>query len=88
MQNPQNMYVKPLRSDLRKYLVKRTLKKKFDKQIDIFIKNPRHPSLNTERLEPKQLRIYSFRIDRKYRAIFIFTSPEEIEIIDINDHYQ
>ncbi len=82
------MSVKPLRPDLVKYLEKHNLKKKFDKQIDIFKKNPRYPSLNTEILDPKHLRIYSFRINKKYRAIFIFITSEEIEIVDINDHYQ
>lgn len=82
------MFIKPLRSGLTTYLKKHTIKKKFDKQIKLFEQNPRHPSLNTEILEPKQLKIYSFRIDRKYRVIFIFTTPNEIEIIDINDHYQ
>jgi len=82
------MFVKQLRSDLLTYLKKHNLTKKFSKQVSIFEENLRHPSLKTERLEPKHLKIYSFRIDRKYRAIFIFTSPEEVEIIDINDHYQ
>jgi len=82
------MRVKSLRPDLKRYLTKHNLKKKFDKQVALFESNPRHPSLNTERLEPKQLKVYSFRIDRKYRAIFIFITPEESEIIDINDHYQ
>lgn len=82
------MSVKPLRSDLVKYLEKHNLRKKFDKQINFFEKDPRYPSLNTEILEPKHLRIYSFRIDRKYRAIFIFITQEEIEIVDINVHYQ
>lgn len=82
------MIVKPLRNDLLKYLTKRNLHKKFNKQIKLFEKNPRHPSLNTERLEPKHLTVYSFRIDRKYRAIFIFIEKDNVEIIDINDHYQ
>lgn len=82
------MKVKPLRSDLQKYLNLHNLNKKFNKQVNFFIDNPSHPSLYTERLEPKSLKIYSFRIDRKYRAIFILTSPDEIEIVDINDHYQ
>jgi hypothetical protein len=30
-----------------------------------------HSSLNTELLEPKHRLIYSFRIDKKYRALFI-----------------
>lgn len=82
------MHAKPLRSDLRTYLSKHNLQKKFAKQLNFFESNPRHPSLNTEVLVPKHLRLYSFRIDRKYRAIFILITPEEIEIIDINDHYQ
>ena len=82
------MRVKPLRLGLARYHAKHTLKKKFDKQVILFIANLRHPSLHTERLEPKYLKVYSFRIDRKYRAIFIFTASEEVEIVDINDHYQ
>lgn len=82
------MRVKLLRKDLQKYLVTRGLEKKFSKQLGLFKDNPKHPSLNTERLEPKNLKIYSFRIDRKYRAIFILVNPDESEIVDINDHYQ
>ena len=82
------MKVKPLRSNLAKYLLKRRISKKFTKQQKLFCNNPRHPSLHTERLEPKKLKIYSFRIDKKYRAIFIIPSPNEAEIVDINDHYQ
>ena len=82
------MSVKPLRADLLTYLKKHNIEKKFAKQVKLFEQNPRYPSLNTETLEPKQLKIYSFRIDRKYRVIFIFSSPEVVEIIDINDHYQ
>ena len=82
------MRIKPLRATLKKYLADHRLTKKFNKQIRLFQENPSYPSLNTERLEPKQLKIYSFRIDRKYRAIFILTSSVEVEIVDINDHYQ
>ena len=82
------MVVKPLRLDLEKYLQKHNIKKQYLKQLKIFEGNPRHPSLNTEVLAPKYLRIYSFRIDRKYRAIFIIVSSSEAEIIDINLHYQ
>lgn len=82
------MQVKLLRNDLKKYLDTHGLIKKFEKELILFKNNPKHPSLNTERLEPKSLKIYSFRIDRKYRVIFILLSPNEIEIIDINDHYR
>lgn len=31
---------------------------------------------------------YSFRLDRKYRALFIYTGEDEIEIIAITNHYK
>jgi len=34
------------------------------------------------------LRIYSFRIDIQYRAIFIINEDGNAEIIDINNHYR
>jgi len=79
--------IKPLRPDLNKYLKRHGLEKKFGKQLKLFQESPSHPSLNTELLEPKKLRIYSFRIDRKYRAIFIYRNGE-VEVIDINLHYK
>ena len=81
------MQSKELRGDLEKYLQKRNLEVKFYKQLKLFEQNPKHPSLNTEILQPKHLKIYSFRIDKKYRAIFIIANGQ-IEVIDINDHYE
>lgn len=81
------MRIKPLRNDLKKFLKNHQLVKKFEKQKKLFEIDYLHPSLNTEILEPKSLRIYSFRIDKKYRAIFIIVKGEA-EIIDINKHYQ
>ena len=64
------------------------LGKKFNKQLKIFIKDPRYPSLHTELLEPKEYGIYSFRIDQKYRALFVFRDDKTtIEIINITSHY-
>lgn len=82
------MQVEPLRSDLVKYLKKHGLARKFDKQLKLFLTNPHYPSLHTEILEPKSLKIYSFRLDKKYRAIFIVKSEKLIEIVDINCHYR
>lgn len=82
------MNVLPLRGDLAEYLKRHGLTKKFLKQCRLFELVPRHPSLHTELLEPRQNRLYSFRLNRKYRAIFIYTGGETIEIIDINPHYQ
>jgi len=82
------MVVKQLRPDLKRYLQKHNITKKYLKQTKIFEDNPPHPSLNTEILEPRHLKIYSFRIDQKYRAVFIMTGHNEAEIVDINLHYQ
>ena len=81
------MKIKKLREDLQKYLKKHQLEKKYQKAKRLFEENPFHPSLNTEILEPKHLKIYSFRIDKKYRAIFIYTN-NEVEIIAITNHYK
>lgn len=82
------MRVESIDSALTAYLRKCNLHKKFEKQLAYFLDNPRHPSLHTERLEPQEFKLYSFRIDKKYRAIFLFLSADSIEIVDINDHYQ
>jgi len=82
------MKILPLHSEIKEYLKERVLEKKFAKQMNLFERNPFHSSLKTELLEPRKMRIWSFRIDRKYRTIFIFRKKDVIEIIDVNDHYQ
>ena len=77
-----------LHPELLEYLAKRGLAKKFKKQKSLFENNPFHPSLETELLEPRKIRIWSFRVDKKYRAIFIFRTKDTIEILDINNHYR
>ena len=81
------MKIKPLREDLKEKLKKYNLEKKFKKAKQLFENNPFHPSLNTELLEPRHLKIYSFRIDKKYRAIFIIVD-NNAEIITITNHYK
>ncbi len=80
------MLIKPLNDRLKVYLVNHQLEKKFIKQIKLFQQDPRYPSLHTELLKPKSEGVYSFRIDRKYRVLFIVINSE-VEIVDINDHY-
>lgn len=59
----------------------------FQKQLLMFMINPRHPGLHTEKLEPKNVGLYSFRIDRKFRAIFRIRDGQA-EIITISRHYE
>jgi len=82
------MKVRLLHPEIVNYLKERNLEKKFNKQKKLFEENLFYPSLETELLEPRKMRIWSFRIDRKYRAIFIFRDKNNVEIIDINNHYQ
>ena len=82
------MKIKELRDDLRSYLIKYNLSKKYEKSKKFFENDPLHPSLHTELLEPRDRLIYSFRLDRKYRAIFIYIGDDEIEIITFTNHYK
>ena len=76
-------------SGIEEYLRKRGLVKKFKKQSRFLEQNPRHPGLRVELLEPKSQGIYSFRVDRKYRVLFIFREDRQaIEILTVTDHYQ
>ena len=78
----------PLNPKVQKLLQKHHLTIKFQKQLRLLSENPKHPSLHLELLEPRQHGIYSFRVDRKFRALFIFR-PEiaSIEILAITVHY-
>jgi Txe/YoeB family toxin of Txe-Axe toxin-antitoxin module len=81
------MNIKPLRSDLAAYLKKHQLVKKYDKAKILFEQDNSHPSLNVEVLEPKHLKIYSFRLDLKYRALFIVIDGEA-EVVAVTNHYK
>lgn len=72
-----------------KKLKKYNLSEKFKKQILLLENNFYHPGLNCELLKPKKMGIYSFRIDRKFRALFIFHKKDSvIEILNITVHYR
>lgn len=81
------MQIDSLHPVLEKKLKKFSLGEKFAKAKRLFEGNTRYPSLHTELLEPKQLGIYSFRIDKKYRAQFTIID-NRARILDINLHYQ
>lgn len=79
--------INPLNKNLHKYLKNHSLPGKYNKQKILFERDLSHRSLNTELLKPKSRRVYSFRIDRKYRVIFIYIGNNKVEVIDINLHY-
>ena len=82
------MHITPLREDLDRYLKEHQLQNKFGKAVKIFRQDPLHPSLHTELLEPRKHLVYSFRLDRKYRVLFIYIEKQTIEIIAITNHYK
>ena len=77
-----------LRTDIKEYIRKYGLSKKWEKSKKFFEDNPSHPSLNTELLEPKHRLIYSFRIEKKYRALSISLAKDKIEINAVTKHYR
>ncbi len=81
------MQIKPISFRIEKQLKQHGLKNKFKKQLALFVANSFHPSLHTEKLEPKSVGLYSFRINKKYRAIFRIKNGET-EIIHLTKHYQ
>lgn len=81
------MIIKPLRKDLAEYLKAHHLEKKWQKASVIFETNLRHPSLHVELLEPKWRGIYSFRLDKRYRALF-FIHRGAAEVFQITKHYK
>jgi len=80
--------ISELRADIQAYLQTYGLLMKWQKAKALFENDPAHPSLNTELLEPRHRLIYSFRLDSKYRAIFIRPSGDVIEIIAVTKHYR
>jgi len=82
------MEIKLLRRDIKNFLKKHNLVKKWEKAKKLFRENFRHPSLKVELLELKWRGIYSFRLDRKYRALFFITNNTKIEIFKITKHYK
>lgn len=62
------------------------IQKKFLKQLRLFRNNPYHPSLHTEKLQPKDRQCWSFRVDKSYRAIFKFTGQQQAILLTVGSH--
>ena len=82
------MIIKSLRPDINEYLIEHNLTKKCQKAARLFEGNIKHPSLNTELLEPQWRGIYSFRLDKKYRALFLINTRGKAEVFQITNHYK
>ena len=81
------MEIKPLRRDVQESISKYGLVQRWNKVKSLFEADIHHPSLHTELLEPHWRGVYSFRLDRKYRALF-FLSEGRAEVFKITKHYK
>ena len=54
-------------------------------QIELLKENPFHSYLHTKPLSGPFAGLYSFRITRNFRVLFVFVDPDEIKLIDIGD---
>ncbi|MDO8436401.1 MAG: type II toxin-antitoxin system RelE/ParE family toxin [bacterium] len=62
------------------------IQKKAEKQEKLFRQNIFHPSLHTEKLEPKNKQVWSFRIDKRYRIVFRFINGNKVLFLIIGPH--
>lgn len=63
------------------------LSKQLNRKIGYFINNPSHPSLHFELLQPKQLGIYSIRINDQFRAKLVKAASDEYTIFEVVDYH-
>lgn len=82
------MRIHPIRKDIAAYLQKHRLFQKWGKARRLFENDIRHPSLETELLEPRWHGIYSFRLDKKYRALFFIDRDGGAEVFRVTNHYK
>lgn len=64
----------------------RYIQKKAEKQEKLFRQNSFHPSLHTEKLEPRSKQVWSFRIDRQYRIFFRFINSNRVLYLTVGPH--
>lgn len=81
------MEIKVVSPKVYRYLDKHKLLSKWYKAVILFESNIKHPSLNTELLEPKNEMIYSFRVDKKYRALFVIKDNKAF-VFRVTNHYK
>ena len=59
---------------------------KAEKQEMLFCRNPFHPSLHTEKLEPREKQVWSFRIDKRGRFVFLFYGAGRVLLVTVGPH--
>ncbi|PIR02907.1 MAG: cytotoxin [Candidatus Magasanikbacteria bacterium CG11_big_fil_rev_8_21_14_0_20_43_7] len=58
----------------------------FNKQIALFIQNPKHPSLKTHTLKGKFQECLAFQLRDGYRVLFEYIAPNVVNLLDTGSH--
>jgi toxin HigB-1 len=56
------------------------------KQQALFVSDPFHPSLHTEKLRPFTKEVWSIRIDKRYRMVFRYVDQHTILLLAVGPH--
>lgn len=70
----------------RYYNLSENIQRKAEKQEKNFRENPFHPSLHTEKLEPRRKEVWSIRVDRRYRIVFRFIDGDTALFLTVGPH--
>ena len=62
------------------------IQRKAEKQEILFRSNPFHPSLHTEKIEPKGKQVWTLRIDKSYRIAFKFLENNMVRFLTVGPH--
>lgn len=81
------MEIKIVTPKVSAYIRAHGIKVKWEKACSLFEADIRHPSLHTELMEPKDEMIYAFRIDKKYRALFVIKDTTAL-VFRVTNHYR
>ena len=63
------------------------IQKKAERRTNLFKNNPFTPTLQTEKLHPKNQAVWSFRIDEDYRIIFRFIDTRTVTLLTVGPHH-
>lgn len=57
-----------------------------EKQLMLFVQNPRHPSLRIHKLIGKYENMWSISINLSIRIIYVYISGDEVLFVDMGTH--
>ncbi|MDP4199275.1 MAG: type II toxin-antitoxin system mRNA interferase toxin, RelE/StbE family [Bacteroidota bacterium] len=62
------------------------LREKLQEKLEVFVKNPFDPSLDTHKLSGHLKDSMAFSLTRKLRVVFSFVKPDLVTLEDIGNH--